>query len=272
MKPNTTFLKKHPRFWALTKFASEQLGYSRRITKDNPEGGLRKFDTREIKELTGQFRTDDLLLEEVEAYLNYRAEVIETHIQHLLMNGTEAKSIFTSLRKRHKPKCKLPMNKQKGKKKHYAYFTCIVNILTEVNLEGRNFDDNPAQLAVFIDKHQNLVQTLSHRIDGAYPSIVNPIAVWEIKEYYGTTTFGSRVSDGVYETQLDGFELSRAQVFSSRKIEHYLFVDDKFTWWTKGKSYLCRLLDAMHQQLVNEVIFGREVLEVWPGIVKSWKQ
>jgi hypothetical protein len=39
------------------------------------------------------------------------------------------------------------------------------------------------------------------------PGTVNPIAIWEIKEYYYTTTFGSRVADGVYETLLDGMEL-----------------------------------------------------------------
>ena len=36
---------------------------------------------------------------------------------------------------------------------------------------------------------------------------MNPIAVWELKEYYYTTTFGSRVADGIYETLLDGMEL-----------------------------------------------------------------
>ena len=36
-------------------------------------------------------------------------------------------------------------------------------------------------------------------------------ARWEIKEYYGTTTLGSRVADGVYETMLDGLELRELQ-------------------------------------------------------------
>lgn len=107
-------------------------------------------------------------------------------------------------------------------------------------------------------------------MDGAYPEFSNPIAVWEIKEYYGTTTFGSRVADGVYETLLDGYELLKAIESFNRKIEHYLFVDDRFTWWECGKSYLCRLIDSMHMGLVDEVIFGREVLTRWPEIVRSW--
>ena len=47
------------------------------------------------------------------------------------------------------------------------------------------------------------LRTLARRIDGAFPSAVNPVAVREIKEYYHTTAFGSRVADGVYETQID---------------------------------------------------------------------
>ena len=41
---------------------------------------------------------------------------------------------------------------------------------------------------------------------------LNPIAIWEIKEYYYTTTFGSRIADGVYETPLDGMELEELRV------------------------------------------------------------
>ena len=41
---------------------------------------------------------------------------------------------------------------------------------------------------------------------------MDPLAVWEIKEYYYTTTFGSRVADGVYETLLDGMELRELAV------------------------------------------------------------
>jgi hypothetical protein len=98
----------------------------------------------------------------------------------------------------------------------------------------------------------------------------NPKVIWEVKEYYGTTTFGSRVADGVYETQLDGYELSEVERLVSHSIEHYLLVDDSFTWWTKGRSYLCRLIDITHEGLVTEVIFGKEVLDRWPQIVESW--
>jgi hypothetical protein len=68
------------------------------------------------------------------------------------------------------------------------------------------------------------VRTLSRRVDGAYPSPVNPVAIWEIKEYYYTTTFGSRVADGIYETLLDGAELQELKAIG-HPVRHYLFVD-----------------------------------------------
>jgi len=107
-------------------------------------------------------------------------------------------------------------------------------------------------------------------MDGAYPSINNPVACWEVKEYYGTTTFGSRVADGIYETMLDGRELEELAQNEGVQILHYLIVDDRFTWWDCGKSYLCRIIDMVHSGLVDEVLFGREVLTRWPEIVGSW--
>ena len=111
-----------------------------------------------------------------------------------------------------------------------------------------------------LTRERRLVRTFSRWLDGAYPGIHDPYAVWEVKEYYGTTTFGSRVADGVYESMLDGMELKEAAM-SHRPVGHYLIVDDHFTWWVKGKSYLCRLVDILHMGLVDEILFGKEVLE-----------
>src|SRR5208282_766488 len=74
------------------------------------------------------------------------------------------------------------------------------------------------------------LRTLARRVDGGFPSTVNPIAVWEIKEYYYTTTFGSRVADGVYETLLDGMELAELREKEGIHVLHYLFVDAHYTW------------------------------------------
>jgi hypothetical protein len=114
------------------------------------------------------------------------------------------------------------------------------------------------------------MRSLSRRVDGAFPNIVNPIAIWEIKEYYHTTTFGSRVADGVYETLLDGYELDEIRHSLNRPVNHYLMVDDYYTWWTLGRSYLCRICDILHMGLLTEALFGMEVIERVPQIVKDW--
>ena len=80
------------------------------------------------------------------------------------------------------------------------------------------------------------LRTFSRRMDGAYPSIVNPLAVWEIKEYYGSTTFGSRIADGVYETMLDGEEFAELREHEGIDVKHYLIVDDYHTWCDQGKA------------------------------------
>jgi hypothetical protein len=56
-------------------------------------------------------------------YLNYRAELIEDEISPLLMDRDKAQNIFEDVYKSYTPHCHLPMNKQKGEKQHYSYFT-----------------------------------------------------------------------------------------------------------------------------------------------------
>lgn len=67
-------------------------------------------------------------------------------------------------------------------------------------------------------------------MDGCFPSCVNPVAIWEIKEYYYTTTFGSRIADSVYETMLDDIELQDSQDQENIKVEHLLVIDAYSTW------------------------------------------
>ena len=114
------------------------------------------------------------------------------------------------------------------------------------------------------------MRTFARRVDGAFPGSVNPIAIWEIKEYYYTTTFGSRVADGIYETLLDGLEIEELREHEEIDIKHYLFVDAHDTWWTQGKSYLCRIIDMLHMGYIDEALFGYEVVERLPAIVVEW--
>ncbi len=155
------------------------------------------------------------------------------------------------------------------RKKDFAFFTGIVNMLIEANAEGNSCDFNPMELTA-IANNDFPIRTLSRRVDGAFPTVINPIAIWEIKEYYYTKTFGSRVADGIYETMLDGYELKEAKENINNKIKHYLMVDDYFTWWMLGRSYLCRIVDLLHMGFIDEVLFGNEVIDRVPVLVREW--
>jgi len=186
------------------------------------------------------------------------------------MDRTAAQAEFKRLKTRLKPRCPLPMNKQKGVKRNYAFMTGIVNMLFEANIEDAPCDYDPRSLTAMTQNGMPQ-RTLARRVDGAFPSVVNPVGIWEIKEYYYTTTFGSRVADGVYETLLDGMELEELESETGRKVYHLLFLDDHFTWWQCGRSYLCRMIDILHMGFVDEVIFGREVLTRLPEVAREWR-
>ena len=76
-------------------------------------------------------------------------------------------------------------------------------------------------------------------------------------------------SEAVYETQLDGYELKELSERTGEKVYHVLFIDAYRTWWIQGKSYLCRIIDALNMGLVDEVIIGREVFTRWPELLQS---
>jgi hypothetical protein len=273
MKPVATFQAQPRRFWAHVKLLSEGLGYSAGgILKRYTLSDLQKFLTSyglSANHLEQPIDTNATYGSLVIDYISYRADVLEKSVEANLMNKEQAKNEFEQLCAKYKGTLPFTFNKQTGEKRHPAYLTCMVNLLTEQALEGPYFNYNPQGLIVVTDAVKPL-RMFSRRMDGAFPSIVNPLAVWEIKEYYGSTTFGSRIADGVYETMLDGEEFAELQEHEKREVKHYLVVDDYHTWWQQGKSYLCRMIDMLHMGLVDEVLFGREVLTRWPEIVRSW--
>jgi hypothetical protein len=264
-------------FWALVRFVSEQKGYSKGDT-------ILSFSGDEISGLlkTADIAATDELIDKVSAYFSFRSEILVRHFKPMLMDVDTAKSEFEKLLPIHRQndfKCKLPLNKQKGKMKQVAFFTAIVNILTEKTLrqsplfsdrEHLLFDDDPRNLVYIKNAFRELIGSSSRRFDGAFPATVNPIAIWEIKEYYYATTFGSRIADGVYETQLDGYEFKAIEDLNGIHVDHIFFLDAYHAWWNQGKSYLCRIVDALHMGLVDEVIVGREALTRWPELLENY--
>ena len=275
MKPDPRFVNQPKEFWAHVRLIGQEVGYTDRRT------GTIKIPT--LQEIEACFKTLRLRMDGISSseggltevgislfnYFRFRSDLLLNAIEPFLMNAGEARRTFQSLKVRLRPRCHLPMNKQKGKKRTPAYLTGIINMLIEANAEGLPCDYDPHRLTV-VTREGAPLRTLARRVDGAFPSTVNPIAIWEVKEYYYTTTFGSRVADGVYESLLDGMELEELWRVRRIHVRHILMVDAKYTWWDCGKSYLCRLVDMLHMGYVDEILFGREVLEEVPRLVKEW--
>jgi hypothetical protein len=276
MFPVEEFRGQPPEFWAVVKLVSRIIGYSYRGKKADPMR-VRSYSPEEVAAALAKRDLDaskhaDLVLN-VAAYSEARASLLEKVARPNLMDREEARKLFEELRAKLKPpEDLLSMNKQKKEKRHYAYLACIVNMLTWHELSERlgeaRFDSSPNGPLTFSRDGMPL-RTLFRWMDGAYPDLNHPHAAWEIKEYYGTRTFGSRVADGVYETALDGYELNDLRSVGV-EVKHYLFLDDRFTWWVKGKSYLCRIVDMLHADLLDGAFFGREVIEEWPRVVAGW--
>lgn len=276
MKPDARFLKQGKDFWAHVRTLSQAIGYTERNQKT--------IRIPSIDRIVEALRTLDLTTDHVVAasgtptkfgkllvdYFTHRADVLNTFVEPRLMDADEARSLFQKVRKRCKPPEEiLPLNKQKGEKKTHAYLTGIVNMMI--------YERSPVDVCVYdprilttITRDGKPLRTLARRVDGAFPALVNPIAIWEIKEYYFTTTFGSRVADGVYETLLDGMELEELREHEGIDVKHYLMLDAHYTWWECGRSYLCRIIDMLHMGYVDEVLFGREVVERMPELVDEW--
>jgi hypothetical protein len=65
-------------------------------------------------------------------------------------------------------------------------------------------------------------------------------------------------------------EIEEAAAALQIPILHYLMVDSHYTWWECGRSYLCRIIDLLHMGYVDEALFGKEVVDRLPIIVKDW--
>jgi hypothetical protein len=275
------FLAQPREFWASIRLISQEVGYTVPGKRT-----IRVPSSSEMKaclEALG-LRTDYLIEggrltemgELVAEYFQHRADVLNDFVQHHLMDRDQAAELYEHVRAEHPAStAPVPMNKQKGDKRAPAFFTAIINMLIEAHAEGIPVDYDPRGLTL-VTRDDVPFRTLARRVDGAFPERVNPIAIWEIKEYYYTTTFGSRVADGVYETLLDGLELAEladavaAVESEALPVMHYLFVDAHFTWWECGRSYLCRIIDMLHMGLVSEVVFGREVVDRIAAVVPTW--
>lgn len=126
---------------------------------------------------------------------------------------------------------------------------------TELTLEA-----NPQRRAIWLTDRG--LHVSARNLDGAIPGLANPLVVWEIKEYWGKTSGGSKMSDAVYECQLVGRELREYEEKSGVRVRHVVFVDG-CEQWSHRKSDLTRFIDLFHQGIIDELIVGRQVESEW---------
>jgi hypothetical protein len=132
--------------------------------------------------------------------------------------------------------------------------------------QGLDVNVNPKNRAAVVSG--NHIWVSPRRLDGAMPSLFNPVGLWEIKEYWGGTKGGSKMSDAIYECQLVGQELRTFEDRYGPRIRHYAIIDGANQWSYRG-SDLRRAVDLLCAGLLDELLVGKEVLTEWPRIVRE---
>lgn len=295
MKAEPIWSNRPPQFWHYVRVISQHLGYARKgeIYRHKPKSIERAL--RELELSAEALRSNPipgLSVEELADYFNFRADLIHGPIARNLQTADEARETFLAVvdefttgvtpqfkdgkeNARHYAVAGgvpvvVPYNKQKGDKRDVDFLTGMTNILISHYLEGEAFDQDPRQLPV-VTEDGIVSGSMSRRMDGAYPDSVNPSAIWEFKCYYYTTTFGSKISDAVYITDLDGYERDEILKESRKYIQNNVILDAYSVFMEQGLSFLVRLVDMLQRGAVDNMIFGREVLSEIPVLVDEWR-
>lgn len=132
--------------------------------------------------------------------------------------------------------------------------------------KGTQFVPSPQRRCAWLVDHN--LHVTARNLDGAIPSLANPSIIWEIKEYWGKTKGGSKMSDAVYECNLVGRELREFEERAGAKITHIVFVDGK-EQWSHRQSDLKRFIDLFHQGIIDYLFVGREVETEWKETLDS---
>jgi hypothetical protein len=122
----------------------------------------------------------------------------------------------------------------------------------------------PDRRCAWVDN--DILHVTARNIDGAIPSLLHPAVIWEIKEYWGKTQGGSKMSDAVYECNLVGRELREFEERAKTRVNHVVFLDGKEQWGHR-QSDLRRFIDLLHQGIIDQLIVGREVETQWGSLL-----
>lgn len=146
-------------------------------------------------------------------------------------------------------------------KDHHQSSKTLIATVTEIaervcKKHKEKIEPNPQRRCIWcIDNHLHVT---ARNLDGAVPSLQDPYIVWEIKEYWGKTSGGSKMSDAVYECHLVGRELREYEEKTKHKVAHIVFLDGKEQWDAR-KSDLARFIDLHNQGLIDHLFIGRTI-------------
>ena len=154
---------------------------------------------------------------------------------------------------------------------HHQSSKSLVGAVAKISSEiaqkfNLSIDVDPQHRCVwFQEKH---LYVTARNLDGAIPCLVNPFLVWEIKEYWGKTSGGSKMSDAVYECLLVGRELREYEEKHHSRIHHAVFIDGKEQWSSRESDFI-RFIDLYNQGIIDELIVGEDVESKWGQTLSS---
>src|ERR1700680_4023562 len=123
MKPDGRFVNLPKSFWAHVRTISQHVKYTARGTGQikiptlaEIQAAMEELDLKS-SHLVGDDGKATKLGLRLLGYFDYRATILNTFVESCLMNKDQARAAFEQQRAKCRPKCPIPMNKQKGKKK-----------------------------------------------------------------------------------------------------------------------------------------------------------
>jgi hypothetical protein len=204
-------------------------------------------------------------------YFAYRSDILLKQVEPRLMTEEQARSHFEDMRRKLSPTSPLPMNNQRLSRKAPAYLAGIVNMLVEAHSQGSPCEYEP-RFPITLARNGIVLDVLTNRVNGAFTNWVNPVAIWQVREFYYYNVRGNHLAEAFHETLLTGMELTHRFEQHVSAPKHYLIVDGYDSWWRLGLPYLARMVDLLHMRYVDEILFGNEVIERLPAIVSEWAE
>lgn len=157
MKPSASFLNLPMEFWGYVRFFSQECGYTERgvdrVKVHRLKDAVRVLERKglSVSPIVRKDGKPTAFGERLLKYFRYRAKKLHDYVEPRLMDADEAESVFEELYARI-PSKNIPMNKQKGEKKHPNYFAGIINMLVEDASGGKPCVYKPRKLATIVDR------------------------------------------------------------------------------------------------------------------------